>query len=350
MRRQDDQQPAAMILSVTRFPAMYRGRCSAVFKQAQIRWGRSPFFRFSISPFDIDCAHAGIYDSQQAGTEPTGGKRRAPPEVQLVSTSAGILFIGTSEYVMVRKYFRTLLLVAFILAVAAGVAGYSIYQAAQLEPAFYRSAMQAPTQQQAEAGFELEQNLLELRNDARTPGHWEAVFTDEQINGWLAVDFPEKFPGTLPHGVENPRVEIRDGAVNIAARYEDKLVKSVVSIVLDVGLTDEANTLAVTIKRIRAGSLPVPVRQFLDRISRSAQRNAIPLKWSQTDGDPVALVTIPSHHEDYIHREIVVETIELRDGEVYLAGRTDEVPEPASSTVAQRSLPVAPSENATFHR
>jgi hypothetical protein len=252
---------------------------------------------------------------------------------------------------MMRKYLRLAVLIIILLSVIAGGAGFSFYQAAQHEPAFYRSAMQAPPEIQAKAGDELEQNMLELRNEARTPGHWEAVFTDEQINGWLAADFPDKFPGTLPAGVDDPRVEIREGSVNIAARYEDKLVKSVVSIVLDICLTDGANTVAVTIRRIRAGSLPVPVRQFLDRISRSAERNSIPLRWSQTDGDPVALVTIPSQHEDYVHREIFVETIELRDGEVYLAGRTDEVPPPAASaTVAQRRIPDSPSNSVTLQR
>jgi hypothetical protein len=202
---------------------------------------------------------------------------------------------------------------------------------------------------QEQAGDELEQNVLELRNDARSPGRWEAVFTDEQINGWLAVQLPEKFPGTLPPGVESPRVAIRDGQVNIAARYQDKLVSSVVSINLDVRLTEEANTLAVTIKRIRAGTLPVPVKHYLDRISRTAERGEIPLRWSQSEGDPVALVTIPSRHDDYVHREIFVETIEFREGEVYLAGRTDDVPAASSATVAHRSA--SPGEpNVTTHR
>jgi hypothetical protein len=46
------------------------------------------------------------------------------------------------------------------------------------------------------------------------------------------------------------------------------------------------------------------------------------LRWGQADGDPVALVTVPHQHEDYSHREIYLETIEIRDGEIALAGRT----------------------------
>jgi hypothetical protein len=236
---------------------------------------------------------------------------------------------------MVRRLVRIALITTAVMFALAGGICLFFYQAARQEPAFYRQAMLVKPEQQAEAGQQLEKEVLDLRNDVLAAGRWEAVFTEEQINGWLAVDLPDKFPGMLPDGVESPRVEIQDGRVSIAARYEDKLMSSVVSIVLGVCLTDEANTVAVTIQRVRAGALPVPVRQFLDRISRTAQRSDISLRWSQDDGDPVAFVTIPSRSDDYIHQEIFIETIELRDGEVYLAGRTDEHP-PPPPTVAQR--------------
>jgi len=227
---------------------------------------------------------------------------------------------------MVRKYLRGALFLLILLATAAGAGTYSFYQAAQHEPAFYRQAMRIEPQQQAQAGNELEQEVLELRNEVTSAGTWEAVFTEDQINGWLAADLPVKFPGMLPRGVDSPRVAIHDGEINVAARYEDKLVKSIVSVALDVCLTEETNTMAVTIKRIRAGMLPVPIRQFLDKIARTAAKGEIPLRWSQTEGDPVALVTIPCSRSDYAHRAIFVETIELREGAVFLAGRTDDLP------------------------
>lgn len=251
---------------------------------------------------------------------------------------------------MVRRYVRgTCVVLAVVATVTASTACF-FFRAAQQEPAFYRQAMRVEPQQQAQAGDELEQELLELSNDVRTAGQWEAVFSEEQINGWLAADLPEKFPGMLPEGVESPRVAIHEDEVQIAARYQDKLMSSVVSIALDVCLTDESNTLAVTIKKIRAGVLPVPIRQFLDRISRTAKKGDIALRWSQEEGNPVALVTIPSSREDYAHREIYVETIELREGEVYMSGRTDEARSSATTEVAQRSGSHLHDENATFQR
>lgn len=201
--------------------------------------------------------------------------------------------------------------------------------AAKHEPRFYQEALRVEAAFQAEAGDELEQGVLQLHNDTRQPGRWEAVFTDEQINGWLASDMPEKFPDVLPGGLAEPRAAIDGDVARVACRYEQGRVKTVISLALEVGLTQETNTLAVRICAVRAGALPVPLEHFLDQITAAAHNGNIPLRWSQTDGDPVALVTIPGRHEDYAHYGIYLETIELRDGEVYLAGRTEVAGEPS---------------------
>jgi len=237
----------------------------------------------------------------------------------------------------VRKYLRIAVIVTVVLAIFGSSGAFFLFHAAQHEPEFYRQAMTVEPQHQEAAGDALEQSVLELSNETRKPGRWEATFTDEQINGWLAVDLPAKFASILPAGVECPRVAIRDGLIHIAARFKDKLVESVLSFSLQVNLTEEPNTVAVTIRKVRAGMLPVPVRQFLDRISSAAERGDIQLRWSQDQGDPVAFVTIPSQHESYVHRQIFVETIELRDGEIYLAGITDDPRQAPKGHIAQRS-------------
>ena len=162
-----------------------------------------------------------------------------------------------------------------------------------------------------------------MHNEVRQPGVWEAVFTEEQINGWLAADLPEKFPRALPKGTQEPRVSIMEDVVSVACRFDNGKLKTVISFDLDVELTTETNTLAVRIAKLRAGLLPVPLKQMLDKIAVAAKRSDLPLRWSQTEGEPVALVTVPVQHEDYAHREIYVDKIEVRDGEIYLAGHTE---------------------------
>ena len=45
-----------------------------------------------------------------------------------------------------------------------------------------------------------------LNNHLRRMGGWEAHFTDQQVNGWLAVDVPKNHPDLLPPEISHPRV------------------------------------------------------------------------------------------------------------------------------------------------
>ncbi|MFV2067816.1 MAG: hypothetical protein ACC645_12650 [Pirellulales bacterium] len=196
-------------------------------------------------------------------------------------------------------------------------------KAVQHEPEFYRRVLQVEPQRQVEAGDELEQTVLDLHNNTRLPGYWEACFTEEQINGWLASDLPDKFPNTLPAGVQDPRVVIEQGYARLACRYEHGSVLTVISLALEVHLTEEPNTLAFRVSRLRAGVVPVSFARFLDPIRDAARQGNLPVRWSETDGDPVALVTIPTEHEDYAHANIFLESVQLLDRAIHLAGRTE---------------------------
>lgn len=241
-----------------------------------------------------------------------------------------------------RRNVRLIIVALILLAAFTGAAAALLYSASRHQPQFYQQALRIEPELQREAGDELEQNVLELHNSARDEGRWEAVFTESQINGWLAADLPEKFPHMLPVGTDQPRVSIDPQRIKIACRYQRGKVNTVISFNLSVNLTTEPNTLAIRVSKVRAGALPVPLKRFLSPITKAGADSDITLRWSQTDGDPVALVTVPHQHEDYSHREIYLESIEMRNGEVALAGRTQQ-PGATQHVVALRSeSPAAP--------
>jgi hypothetical protein len=223
----------------------------------------------------------------------------------------------------VRKVLRIIAVVAAGILVIAAVLLIGVYRASQHVPTFYQKALQREPVRQAKAGDQLERQVLELHNEVKEEGHWQAIFTDEQINGWLAADLPEKFPKALPKEVTDPRVAIEPREVKIACRYKAEKMSAILSLALEIHLTDEPNVVAVRIRKARAGALPLPLKQWLDRISKSAEKANVSLHWAQVDGDPVALVTVPREHKEFQHRILAVETIEMRTGEIYLAGRTD---------------------------
>ncbi|MHB8970882.1 MAG: hypothetical protein ACYC3X_15305 [Pirellulaceae bacterium] len=190
-------------------------------------------------------------------------------------------------------------------------------------PDFYAHAVAIPAAAQQEVGASLERNVLALHNESHGTAAWSAVFTDEQINGWLAADLPEKFPQLLPPEIQDPRVAFWPNQIQLAGNFSSRQLTSVVSVSLEVRLADEPNTLAVRILGARAGLVPLPLKQFVDEITAAAQRVDLPLQWAQVDGDPVALITLVDLSPLDDRQRPRLERVEVRAGELYLAGRTE---------------------------
>lgn len=245
-----------------------------------------------------------------------------------------------------RRFLRYLLMTAVAVLGLLTLGVLLLYQAAQREPEFYQQALSTDVNNQEGAGDELEQNVLDLHNYVREEGIWEAVFTEDQVNGWLASDMPDKFPDVLPKGTQEPRVAIDSEAIRVACRFDNGKLTTVISFALDVDLTTETNTLAIRISKLRAGALPVPLKQILKKVTSAAERGDVPLRWTQEDGDPVALVTVPITHEDYAHREIYVDAIALQEGELHLSGHTEKL----TPTAFQAASLNQPASKTTTHR
>jgi hypothetical protein len=240
-----------------------------------------------------------------------------------------------------RKLVR--LALVLILLVTAGVAVLltAAYRATQHIPEFYQAALAEKPVEQKAAADQLERQVLELHNEARQPGRWEARFSQEHINGWLAADLPVKFPGALPDGVSAPRVAIEPGRMQLAVRYDHGDVSTVLSLAGDAYLTDRPNEVAIHIEHVRAGAFPVPLAQFLDDIAERAGEAGLPIRWTDQDGDPVALVKLPLDREEFKGRKLQVEGLEIAAGEIVVSGRTEAPPtnDPAQPDAAQPDAP-----------
>lgn len=210
-------------------------------------------------------------------------------------------------------------------------------QSARRGPDFYRRAMQQEPLGQSEAGAELEREILKLHNQTRFEGHWEASFTADQINGWLAHNLENKFPNVVPPQFQNCRVAIETDKLRLACLYNDPPMESVLSMDVDVHLTDQPNIIAVQIEKARAGVWPVPLVQVLNTVSNFAMRAEFDLTWANSGQDPVALITIPEHRED-LKKLLYLDILEVRDGKVYLSGRTETNQDTEESPIDEQPL------------
>jgi len=224
-----------------------------------------------------------------------------------------------------RRFARRSILAAAAAALVATAALLVAYRASQRVPEFYRRALAAPPTAQSEGGQRFEQHALALHNQLHHAGRWEVRFAQDEINGWLASDLPAKFPRALPPGVSEPRIAIDRNAVRLAVHYQRSGVDTVVSLAGQAYLTDQPNEVAIHIDQARAGLLPVPLGKFVQEITERAARAGVPLRWTEAHGAPVALIRVPLALDDVQRRQFVLEQLRLGDGELVVAGRTEEL-------------------------
>lgn len=198
------------------------------------------------------------------------------------------------------------------------------------EPEFYRNvAVLSPEKRQSEAKKFVAQGL-QLRNDIVNEPKWEAAFTDEEVNAWLAEDLLTHFASQIPEGVHEPRVVFELDRVNLGFQLDQGPLRSVVWIVARVAVPGE-NELALTIEKIRAGIVPISAENLLERITKTAQERGLDLRWEHDGENPVAIVKYTPHLKRH---DVVLERLQVLAGQIRLAGRSTK-----GRAVASPSLP-----------
>lgn len=186
------------------------------------------------------------------------------------------------------------------------------------QPDFYRDLTEKPSEQRLEKAEKFVAQSLRLRNDIVNEPRWEAVFTDEEVNAWLAEDLVTHFADQIPPGVHDPRVVFEDDRLTLAFRMEEGAFQSVVWVVIGVAVP-KPNELALSIEKIRAGVLPVPAEQILDEISEFARTRGIDVVWTREQGLPVATIR---YTPDTKRSDVILELVELRQGQIRLWGKS----------------------------
>ena len=207
------------------------------------------------------------------------------------------------------------------------------------QPEFYRKiAIIPPERRHAEAKKFVAQSL-QLRNDIVNEPRWEAIFTDEQVNSWLEEDLVTHFAEQIPDGVHEPRVVFETDRVHLGFQLDQGPVRSIVSVVAKVRVTSP-NELELTIERIRAGMVPIPSEKLLDKITDQARSRGLDVRWER-DGD--ARVAYVKYTPDPRRRDVILERLQVLNGQIRLAGRSSR-----GRVVATPSLPTRKVLQSTF--
>jgi hypothetical protein len=221
---------------------------------------------------------------------------------------------------MARKFRIAALCTSLVAACVLLVVGGGYYAARQVRP-FYQQALTLEPEVLERGSRELESRATALYSDARQGGKWHALFTAEQINGWLATQLAENQVEDAPSKIREPRVAISPEVLTLGFRTHSGGVETVISVDASVFVTDEG-AVAIRLMSVRAGALPLPVMQLADEIAATCERLSLPVRWTQQDGQPVAIVELHSDPSTD-QRQFFIDAIEFGEGEMYVAGHTE---------------------------
>ena len=189
------------------------------------------------------------------------------------------------------------------------------------QPGFYRAVVRLPRGERAVKAKRFVAQSLQLRNDICNEPSWEAIFTDQEVNAWLAEDLVTHFADQLPPEVHEPRVVFEVDRVTLAFQLDQGPFSSVIWVVARPHVP-RANVLDLTLEKIRAGVLPVPADQILDRITEHARNHGLDVRWRR-DAEDLPIVTI-RYTPDSERDDVKLEQIQIQSGQIRLAGHSNQ--------------------------
>ncbi len=188
---------------------------------------------------------------------------------------------------------RSLLGAVGIVALLFASMGTGLVLLLRLEPRHHLHAAVPAGKERVEKSRSFSQEFLGLLSAVGSQQEWGAKFTDEQVNSYLSEGFVQMglAEKLLPREISEPRVTFEQDRMWVSFRYHNKVLSTVVSVVLRIWLPrSEPNVVALEIEGLHAGAVPFKAQWLLERISEVAAQNDLNVSWYRYKGGPVAIV------------------------------------------------------------
>lgn len=185
-------------------------------------------------------------------------------------------------------------------------------------PDFYLEKVQLDPVQASQMSDQLLQKTTALAGQVQHPGRWYQVFTEDEINAWLAVDLPKNHRHLLPPELSDPRIKLESDTVRIAVKARHGLLSGILTIDIHVQSPEE-NTIVLSFRRVSLGALPLPFRPMIERLKNFAAQAGWEIREMQKDGLPTFVIRIPPVADEKGQiRELT--WLRIADGRVELSG------------------------------
>ena len=197
---------------------------------------------------------------------------------------------------------------------------YALYLSAQRAPRFYRDSLEVAFDVQETRNKEMLRKVRELNNDLqKTDTPWEGSFSNEELNGYLAIEVEKESSNLFPKEVKQPRLAVRGRRLDFACRIEEGPVTGMLHVAIDATIM-EPNRLTLRLKHVALGRLPISKERPKKLLVDALRKRGYDVTEGTTDGDPT--FTIPLDLSYGKDKAIFVEKIELLEGGLRISGIT----------------------------
>ena len=200
---------------------------------------------------------------------------------------------------------------------------YALYLSAQRPPKFYRDGLEVASDLQQVRNKEMIRKIRLLNNDLqKTDVPWEGRFSNEELNGYLAVEVGKASSNLFPPEIKEPRMIVRDRRLDFACRLEQGQITGILHFAMDATMP-EPNLLTLRLKHVALGRLPITRDRPMQMLLEALRKQGYSVTEGTLDGDPT--LTVPLDFQYGKDKTILLENIELLDGGIRISGTTEKM-------------------------
>ena len=200
---------------------------------------------------------------------------------------------------------------------------YSLYLSAQRMPGFYKENLAVSDDRQQIRNTEMRHKIVELNNAVQaTSKTWTIDFSDNDLNGYCAVELTREGSDILPPEIAEPRLAFSDRQVDIACRVDQGNFAGILHLTLGIEVP-EPNRISLRIKNARLGTLPISRDIPRKLIVEALEKKGYEVRQSDAAGDPVLSFTVEFKYGK--DKKVNLESLSFADGTVRISGETERI-------------------------
>ena len=196
--------------------------------------------------------------------------------------------------------------------------------AVKSKPAFYAKSLSVERSvwvQKSKIAVEKTTGAFEKLTPSETK--WKTEYSEDEVNGYLAIGLQQDYPKILPKEIKNPRIQLFDDQLKFACEIDAGSFSGV----LDLGLKiqfPKPNSCEIRFQNARLGLLPFSSETIRDLLADGLRQSGAKVEMKEIEGDPtfVADFQIPLEEKKLL---LLLENLSVQNDVLSLSGDVEKL-------------------------